>query len=953
MDINLTERRLPAGKVAADMGQSVSSFDGNLVLISYQESPIVVDYIQNYVLFVLDNSIADSIKEISWSAFINTVQNVTININVSSPTQATLIATSKGKLSVTVEVFYKNGNSETITLTQVVKDRFLRIPPRTDNYLAALGNPPTTSWIIDSYIKYLLGVKNAEDNYHTELRFLIASLMYSNLMSYEPTDYHSTPIPYVDKDNNFSRRDLFYGVGVTSIRPFALFYLYTQIVQPPTVPATLYTAELNYAQFDFFLDVQKDIYESRYSVLDMQIKIDFFNLLRFPKSHIDICKQFLLFLKKKYYPNDTLKDIMDDEAKLSALINQFYWGPYDNTINLLETDVYDATEFKDISQYVLNAMSSIDFFRQMLSIEKYGNYDLRKDDSDVTRKYEGIIRSLASSTPGFIQNLKTDLLALGFRMFDSADGNYDTYTEWAVREFQIYASMEKIALYDVNRPTVDNSIADKLVSTNNNLIYTGPISGVLNLETRIILQYWVEQGYRCPVVVAAFNMLNNARHTIHTDNIWRHNQMTDTAPRVFVKDFTEYYNLKNPHLSRYFNDWMVVGEYTRFDGFDGPRTKLVSQTWPECITTPMNVMGKEWGTMTDAEKSTFRVIAAVAYVECTNYFDALNAYDIAKMSVGLCHWTFFIGEELGGLLAFYKASPANVQDFDFAFTFFGLKVAKDWETSAGINSGQSLYNYTHRKYTSSIYLQSETSYDSITETNKDYVRNWHWYYRFVITSRVVNTFQRCQYDMLRLRIRDLRNVVYTTNSGDSIYTTPTGSSAGATVANLQEVFSSEKAFAMLLRIHVNSPACVFNTRDRIRDGILHIAYNSLTAQQKTSFFTNADAGQINIVDKMLDMVTNAGATTITYDSNNNVIRSVNVPNQTPGSRKEIYLDSSNAVINTKYFIDGENISSVRSTLPQIDTFNNNILVINEVLTLRETANSFLFHDAGLEIYPLP
>ena len=252
MNINLTETRLPIGKSASDLGQSVSAFNDNLILISYQESPIVVDYIQNYVLFVINSDVADSIDNISWSALIVTdTQSVAVDVNAENPTQVTLTANSKGKLTIKVEVSYNNGAKDTLTLNQTVKNRFLQIVPKTNDYLPSYGNPQTTSWVMDSYVKYLLSVKNAEDNYHTELRFLIVSLMYYNLMNYGPTNYLSNPTLYVDDDLDFSNIDLFNGVGVTAIRPFTLFYLYTNIAQPNTTPAPLYNAELNYDPEDF------------------------------------------------------------------------------------------------------------------------------------------------------------------------------------------------------------------------------------------------------------------------------------------------------------------------------------------------------------------------------------------------------------------------------------------------------------------------------------------------------------------------------------------------------------------------------------------------------------------------------------------------------------------------------------------------------------------------------
>jgi hypothetical protein len=960
MNINLTETRLPIGKSASDLGQSVSAFNDNLILISYQESPIVVDYIQNYVLFVINSDVADSIDNISWSALIVTdTQSVAVDVNAENPTQVTLTANSKGKLTIKVEVSYNNGAKDTLTLNQTVKNRFLQIVPKTNDYLPSYGNPQTTSWVMDSYVKYLLSVKNAEDNYHTELRFLIVSLMYYNLMNYGPTNYLSNPTLYVDDDLDFSNIDLFNGVGVTAIRPFTLFYLYTNIAQPNTTPAPLYNAELNYDPEDFFQDLQKDIYESLYSALDEQLKIDFYNLLRFPKSHIDICKQFLLFLKNKYYPADSFDVIMDDVDKLSALINQFYWGPYDNTINLYSTDIYDNTQFKDVSHDIVNTLSSIDFFKQMLSTEKYGNYDLKIDDSDTTRKYGGTIRALAdieftinanghTTQPRFINNLKNDLYSLNFNVFtnniERDNGVFDLHTEWAVREFQIYASMEIVAVEDPAKSAP--VMGDNYISTTNEMLYAGPISGQLNVETKIVLQFWLDKGYKCPVILTAWTMAGANRSAAFMENIWRPEQCTSPAPRMYVRDFSQNYLPDAASLTNYANnnaaDWTVLGTYTTSPWGNGPLSNKNSHTWNNLKTTPDRVIGKSYSSLNNNEKSTYKVIAAVAASECGNFFDSINGWDSAIISLGLCHWTLYAGFELGGFLSFYKYYTEKTKGFenDFynAFEKFGIRIPsnKTWNRT-GIN----LWDSDSKKYACECHITTETGEillshtktGGVVDTNSpsNYFRNWHFFYRFMMTTRTFTSFQRAMYDMIRLRIRDIKNVPFVySDTGESISIMDTITNQSR-IATIGEVFNSEKAFAMLLRIHINSPAIIFSSGQIRRylydaagvrsDSLLRLSLNGIAD-------IYSDAGQLTLVTNLTTNIQNSASNVYTY-------------------------------VKTGVGKGSINMDSIKTSIALASNFLiSSIVVVNPALTpvedaLKTQANSFLFQELDNTIYGTP
>ena len=98
----------------------------------------------------------------------------------------------------------------------------------------------------------------------------------------------------------------------------------------------------------------------------------------------------------------------------------------------------------------------------------YGDHDLQRGDHDGSTtsskppRWGNVedppsARGLAQTptqggsslaVPGHVEQLQRDLRELGFLIVGSPDGGFGKLSEWAVREFQIYASMENVARLD-------------------------------------------------------------------------------------------------------------------------------------------------------------------------------------------------------------------------------------------------------------------------------------------------------------------------------------------------------------------------------------------------------------------------------------------------------------------------------------------------------------------------
>lgn len=501
------------------------------------------------------------------------------------------------------------------------------------------------------------------------------------------------------------------------------------------------------------------------------------------------------------------------------------------------------------------------------AIDRWGNYDLQRADRDATPKWGGSIRSAAAGDPvpdpgtdGFVRRLQDDLRTLGFLLVGTPDGQFGRATEWAVREFQIYSKMANVAQEVAPGPAAPARYLDRLAQTPNTQVYAGPVSGVANAATRARLQHWLTNRWRCPVVVEA---RDTATGVPQFENIWLKDDAPSAAPRMFARDFSGYYTFP---AGRNAND-VTLGDYTPvMQG--GPRSVAPAHTWAEAELTPENLIGTPLTGLTAAQLSTYKPVRAVSEVECMGFFDSLNAYDNALMSLGPCHWTLglisggVIGEgELCGYLAYLRQfEPA---DFATAIEFFGARTDESWTSTAGIASGAPLFDTSLRKYTGWVAQQQEDGTFQRSGTAPDdgnYFRTWHWFYRFQMAGRTVQGFRRRMWDMARIRLRDLGSTPW----GAGPPAVPAIPVAGGTTrpATIGDVFTSEKALALLMRWHVFRPAHVVsggNAGLRTRNALSNAAIPA--AAGHPGLWT--DAHEADLIAGIMTEVANLGSADLT------------------------------------------------------------------------------------------
>ncbi|HEY0734623.1 MAG TPA: peptidoglycan-binding protein, partial [Herpetosiphonaceae bacterium] len=385
----------------------------------------------------------------------------------------------------------------------------------------------------------------------------------------------------------------------------------------------------------------------------------------------------------------------------------------------------------------------------------YGNYALRRGDRDDQGRYAGAPRSAPADhmpqigeTP-FVQQLQEDLRTLGFTVIEQANGRFELTTEWAVREFQLYAKMT-FAAREASGAGAPALYVDRLsqVAVPEPQRYNGPISGVANDATQRLIRHWIANRWRCPVVICAWQMASGHRQSIVHENIWRHDHVASSGQRMFARDFSSAYTFPATQNA---NDWIVVGDFQRHQRWSGPRSVPPTHTWPEAEMLPEALVGQPLNALSPAQLATYKVVRAAAEVECLGFFDSVNAYDNAFVSLGPCHWTLGIvdrrmGEgELCGYLAYLRhADPAA---FEQAIERFGVRIDKNWVATrgptAGQPSGSDLFS-GQRKYAGWVALQQEDdsfARMALTEAEGNYFKTWHWFYRFEMAGRTIEGFR--------------------------------------------------------------------------------------------------------------------------------------------------------------------------------------------------------------------
>ena len=395
--------------------------------------------------------------------------------------------------------------------------------------------------------------------------------------------------------------------------------------------------------------------------------------------------------------------------------------------------------------------------------------------------------------------LRDDLSEFGFSFVNSPSLDPDFALEMAVREFQRYARMDNVAR-DPGTPVVLEYWARLVQQPTGGSRYTGDITGdATDAATLAAVQYWKDNQWRCPVVVLAFSFQGTARQMVK-QNVWLRDEIKGgKETRFFVRDLSGVY--VPPQTP---DQIQLIGRFFASPKQGGP----VSLPNLGALTsiTPELLLGHA---ASAAEKPTYKAVRTVAEMECAGRFDCLNAWDNSFISLGTCHWT--IGRivkqllsmgELGGYLAYLRRfEPAA---YHVACEMWGVFTEREWG-----DTGAALFNKSQRKYETHLQELNKRApgiglENIVSEAEANFLRNWHWFYRFESAARTNAPLQERMWDMTRIRLRDVLGAAFT-GANALQFRNPDGTLRAATIG---DIYTTELSVAWLLRWHVKRPGDV-------------------------------------------------------------------------------------------------------------------------------------------------
>ncbi len=844
MTIRATESRIPAGFTARDFGEAsqVDSGGKTYALVSYLTSPIAQGSTIDYVVFVVGETPQEAPKY-SYRWTVTHLPSETTEVETTTKGVFRYDADISGEVRVRVDVLRDSTVQATLPLNQQIREldpaleallnptgmlKHINVAPS----LGSLGgNPRTSRELVNSFRRYVFDAVGPAPKIDLPARY-VAAVLYAEVLRVEKgsllgrdNELDAAAAELNDESSLALGRQSDNALGVAQIAPQTL----AMLVGP--TQATTFTP---WTELPGEPDKRAAVRDQILATLDglanaADVKIDLFNLLRFPKSNINMCARLLraLITRASRWPKMTAATLISNDPAMALGATEYQIGatqsPLPPTVGPpAATDAHANAFGGDVVQQLMRLPPVVLFFTDATSngASAYGGFDLQRDDNDDAKRWEGKVQTapVPAGEGHYVETLQQDLAELKFAIVGGDDGGFGPKARWAVREFQIYAGMPNVAVETGSGARY----VDQLRQVPNVLPYSGPVSGQLNAATRVALQYWKVSKWRCPVVISAEQPANQVFSG--KDNIWGFQEVGDYHPDVYARDFTGYYGL-SPDQAQ------IIGMENPDHG--GP----VSMTTPYPIAgdrkpaqalvpvTPDELLGVTAATLhkadteTTKKRSTYKVVRAIAEVESVGYFDSVNARDSAIISIGMYHWTLGLGKSTSlvnngeicsgsmcdGEMCAFLALLKVVEPDAFARFFgrFGVDIDRGWWSAAGANDGEAFFNKSLYKYAGWLRVQaSDGTFADLERTTAEanYFRNWHWFYRVMMASRQGGAIRRLNWPFTRIRIRDILRLPL---RRDDVPGAVPGSEC-----HLGDLFTSEQAIAVVLRAHVNSPRTI-------------------------------------------------------------------------------------------------------------------------------------------------
>jgi len=333
--VRKTERRLPAGFQAADLGESVVASDGRCALVSFATAPIVAARENTYVLFATDSGLAASAQSFEWTF----AENGDVTRTESGERADVMyVPTATGTLLTTVRVLGA-GDAE---LAKLSLEQLAVAPSAELEALIAdaqnkagpgASNPEVLRELINQHCAYYFNATpQAPESGDAFLRFLFSMAASgagrrSQTERREHVDALAAAIEGQPED--FARLAII-GLGVANIRLAILamvmpqsgggggtpFLPWSELPEPPAKRA--------------FADEEL---RKKVAALSEDARVDLVNIGRFPKSNLAACARILEALRDRYFAGAKFEDVLTGMQGTRAhwIATHFSDGPIAHT----------------------------------------------------------------------------------------------------------------------------------------------------------------------------------------------------------------------------------------------------------------------------------------------------------------------------------------------------------------------------------------------------------------------------------------------------------------------------------------------------------------------------------------------------------------------------------------------------------------------------------------------
>ena len=326
MGVRKTESRIPANLQATDLGQAVMAGDNRCGLVSFISSPLVVNRDNVYVVFVTDAGLAASTQTYEWAVSEGGAAPVTQTTDHGEFTYRPLTA---GSLSVTVRLLGA-GNAEQANLhisqDIVAPNAELEglITDAANDAGPTVPSPDVARELINDHNPYYQAVTLQTPESGDGFKSLVFSMVFDGALQRNPQRRKQT-LDQLAASLNSQGTDYgtlaAEGAGVCGVRLALLAMVWGS--PGPVLPWTeLPESSSQRANADERL--RQDL-----AALDENIRIDLFNIVRFPKSNITQCGRIIEALRDRYFAGTNFNDVLTGMSGTRAhwITRHFREGP--------------------------------------------------------------------------------------------------------------------------------------------------------------------------------------------------------------------------------------------------------------------------------------------------------------------------------------------------------------------------------------------------------------------------------------------------------------------------------------------------------------------------------------------------------------------------------------------------------------------------------------------------